>query len=53
MTLYHGTLPIKAPCIECSSDRRLEDLERELAERNQIALEREQIKTHNALMAGL
>jgi hypothetical protein len=39
MTLTAGYREIKAPCLECSSDRRLEDLERERDEHIQKELE--------------
>jgi hypothetical protein len=52
--LYGGpNQTIKAPCLECSSDRKLEDLETQQWERDKMKLRKEEqaeIEAHNERM---
>ena len=53
MTLTEGLRSIKAPCLQCSPDRRLEDLERERDGVLYSEIERREIVEHNKRMAGI
>jgi hypothetical protein len=55
MILFMGEREIRAPCIQCSPTRKLVDLEREQALRDdefQKEQERKEIREHNARMVA-